>query len=69
MPGTAATLVTQTRVREGQDEAFAEWQQAISKAAAPSLTPDELPAVTVPLARKGVGNFASFLTVVPVLTM
>src|SRR5229473_5711615 len=34
MPGTAATLVTQTRVREGKDEAFAQWQQAISEAAA-----------------------------------
>jgi len=34
MPSTAATLVTQTRVREGKDEAFARWQQAISEAAA-----------------------------------
>jgi antibiotic biosynthesis monooxygenase (ABM) superfamily enzyme len=34
MPGTAATLVTQTRVREGKDEAFAQWQQAMSQAAA-----------------------------------
>ena len=34
MPGTAATLVTQTRVREGKDEAFAQWQQAMSEAAA-----------------------------------
>ena len=39
--------------------------EAMISAAAPSLTPDALPAVTVPPSRNGVGSLASASTVVP----
>ena len=61
-PALAAPMMRANGLRAYFSTDFSE---AISKAAAPSLTPEELPAVTVPSLRKSVGNFASFSTVVP----
>ena len=44
---------------------FAAASEATISAAAPSLTPEALPAVTVPPSRNGVGSFASASSVVP----
>ena len=44
---------------------FAASSEAMIKAAAPSLTPDALPAVTVPSFLNGVPSLDNFSTVVP----
>jgi hypothetical protein len=55
---TPATAVPMTRARGVSPKRLTASAFASSNAQAPSLTPEELPAVTLPPGRNGVGNFA-----------
>ena len=55
-PTTAVPTIRASGLRSYLDKAASD---AMIKAAAPSLTPEEFPAVTEPFLRKGVARFAS----------
>jgi len=62
--GTPAVAAPTTRASGFRPYFSSAASEATSSAAAPSFTPEALPAVTVPPLRKGVGSFASFSSVV-----
>ena len=57
---TPAVLALSMRAKGVKLNSFIAFSLASNKAAAPSFTPDALPAVTVPFLRKGVGSCANF---------
>ena len=61
---TPALAIATTRARGASPWRRAASSEATSSAQAPSLTPDALPAVTVPPSRNGVGSLASPSSVV-----